>query len=31
VLRHGRYNEAWIVLTLWLLPWYTVLPTALER
>lgn len=31
ILRRGRYTEAWIVLTLWLLPWYTVLPDALHR
>jgi hypothetical protein len=31
VLSRGRYTEAWIVLTLWLLPWYTVLPEALRR
>jgi hypothetical protein len=31
VLRRGRYAEAWIVLTLWLLPWYTVLPEAVRR
>jgi hypothetical protein len=31
ILRSRRYTEAWIVLTLWLLPWYTVLPDALRR
>jgi hypothetical protein len=31
IFRRGRYTEAWIVLMLWLLPWYTVLPDALHR
>jgi hypothetical protein len=31
ILSRGRFSEAWIVLSLWLLPWYAVLPTALER
>jgi len=31
LFQRGRYTEAWIVLTLWLLPWYTVLPDALHR
>jgi hypothetical protein len=31
ILRRGRFSEAWIVLTLWLMPVYTVLPAALAR
>jgi hypothetical protein len=31
VLRSGRVAQAWMVVTLWLMPWYFWLPNAFER
>jgi hypothetical protein len=31
VLERGRVAQAWVLFTLWLLPWYSVLPAALRR
>jgi hypothetical protein len=31
VLGRGRFSQAWVVLALWLSPWYSVLPSALRR